>query len=338
MIRFIACVPLHPTDAKKASDPFVNADLLECAMPKLKFDADFPIYTTAPAFNAKAWRMEDAEEALAAAYARGKPVVVFVHGRGKEPNKSFRGATFAKGLAVWKLELGYDCSVVMLNWDSAFAGIQFKDRSRALGNTVDGSKRLCAFLGELAKFESAQPHLAKPVLLTHSMGSIVLQKAVTGGTWPAEQRLFKQVVISQPDADDVGHEVWLTALGNRETVYCTSNADDKILKQSTDARPANTRALGLGTAGALAQNVHYIDLTSMGTLGALDDDHEVFGKGAMNGQVNVCVFFEQAILGKEVTLDASNVASIDRGVVQKLKQRADPHAPCLRIPTLPSFA
>jgi len=29
--------------------------------------------------------------------------VCMAHGRGKEPNKSFRGAAFAKGLAVWKL-------------------------------------------------------------------------------------------------------------------------------------------------------------------------------------------------------------------------------------------
>jgi len=33
------------------------------------------------------------------AYSRGKPAVIFVHRRGKEPNKSLWGATFAKGLA-----------------------------------------------------------------------------------------------------------------------------------------------------------------------------------------------------------------------------------------------
>jgi esterase/lipase superfamily enzyme len=311
---------------------------MEEVMSKMKFNADTPIYTTEEGFGAKAWRIEASQDALAAVYARGKPVVVFVHGRGKEPNKSFRGATFAKGLAVWKLELGYDCSIVMLNWDSAFPGILFKDRSRALGNTLDGSKRLCAFLAELAKFESAHPHFAKPVLVVHSMGSIVLQKAIAGGAWPAAQPLFKQVVISQPDADDAGHDTWLSALGSREKVYCTWNADDKILKKSTDARPASTQALGLGTTAALAQNVHYIDLTSMGKLGELDDDHEVFGKGAMNGQVNVCQFFEQAILGKDVILNASNVASIDRNVVRKLKQRSDPKAPCLKIPALPDFS
>ena len=111
-----------------------------------------------------------------------------------------------------------------------------------------------------------------------------------------------------------------------------------MTKQSTDARPAGAHALGLSTTETLAPNVKYIDLTSMGALGAADDDHEVFAKGAMNGQANVCAFFEQALLGKTVTLDHSNVASIAREVVYPLKQRSDAHAPCLRIPALPEFA
>lgn len=307
-------------------------------MSKLKFDADTPIYTTGPDHGHKAWRMQDARAALAEVYARGKPVVVFVHGRGKEPNKSFRGATFAKGLAVWKLELGYDCSVVMFNWDSAFPGILFLDRSRALGNTVDGGRRLTEFLGELARFQVNRPELAKPALLAHSMGTIVLQHAIDSGAWPAGGPLFTHVVLSEPDADDIGHGAWLKKLGSRETAFSTLNADDKVLKRSTDARPQNAHALGLGTTEPLAPNVRYIDLTSMGTLGAVDDDHEVFGKGAMNGQVNVCAVFEQALLGKSVTLNDSNVASITREVVYALKQRSDANAPCLRIPALPEFA
>ena len=58
----------------------------------------------------------------------------------------------------------------------------------------------------------------------------------------------------------------------------------------------------------------------------------------MNGQANVCAFFEQALLGKTVTLDDSNVASITREVVYTLKQRSEANAPCLRIPALPAFA
>ena len=57
----------------------------------------------------------------------------------------------------------------------------------------------------------------------------------------------------------------------------------------------------------------------------------------MNGQIHVCRFFEQALLGRGISLDGGNVASIDRGAILKLRQRADSGAPCLRIPALPKF-
>lgn len=312
----------------------------ENCMPKLKYDAQTPIYTTQqPDHGSKAWRMEEVHTALEAAYARGKPVVVFVHGRGKEPNKSFRGATFRKGLAIWKLELGHPCTVVMFNWDSAFPSVAFRDRTRALGNTTDGGSRFGEFLVELARFEGDRPELGKPVLLAHSMGSIVLQRAIESGAWPSPAALFKQVLISEPDADDVGHSTWMSALGARESVFTTFNEDDGVLRQSTDSRPHGRHALGLGTTEPLARNVRYIDLTAMGRLkGDVDDDHEVFGKGAMNGQVNVCRFFEQTLLGKEIILElGNNVESIEREVIYKLKRLSEPGAPCLKRPVLPEF-
>lgn len=306
-------------------------------MSKLKFDANTPLYTTGPDDAVKAWRMEDAAAALSEVYSRGLPVVVFVHGRGKEPNKSLHGATFAEGLAVWKIELGYPCRVLMFNWDSAFPGLAFLDRSRPLANAIEGGRRLVELLQALAAFGTANPAMPKPVLLAHSMGSIVVQRAVQTGKWPPT-RVFKQVVFSEPDADDVGHVKWMTALGAIEQVYSTFNEDDKVLKRSTDDRPTGAHALGLGTAAPLAPNVSYIDLTSMGTLGAADDDHEVFGKSAMNGQLNVCTFFEQAILGKEVVLDDRNVVNVSKEVVFKLKQRTgDKNSPCLKVPDLPHF-
>ena len=66
---------------------------------RVEYDPSSPLCTAEGERGHRAWRMEEAPEALAASYARGKPVVVFVHGRGKEPNKGLRGATFSKGLA-----------------------------------------------------------------------------------------------------------------------------------------------------------------------------------------------------------------------------------------------
>lgn len=303
-------------------------------MAKLKFKADTPLYTA----DAHAWRVEQLPAALDAVHADGRPVVLFVHGRGKEPNKSLRGGGFVTGLAVPKIELGYDVRVLMFNWDSAFKGLALKDRDRPLRNTVAGAERLGVVLAGLQAWRADHPNLPAPVLLAHSMGSIVLQHAVAGGHWPSGGPLFRRVVFSQPDADDLGHAAWLETLAAREQVFVTFNRGDKVLKQSNDARPAGAQALGLGTTQPLAPSARYVDLSGLGGKGSdEDDDHEVFGKGAMDGQLYVCQFFEQALRGDDVVLETGvNVESVDRGVVYRLKSRIEPGAPCLKAPPLPA--
>lgn len=301
-------------------------------MSKLHFNADTPLYTS----DGKAWRIDQAEAALHNLEASNKPVILFVHGRGKEPSKSLKGGTFTKGLAVHKLELGYDARVLMFNWDSAFEGFNLFDRDLPLSHTEAGAKALGLVLEALIKHSAAQPKAKKMALLVHSMGSIVVEKAVEKGYWPGVKGLFSAVLFSQPDADDVGHSVWLNRLAQREKVYVTLNADDHVLLRSTDARAPGRQALGLGTEEPLAPLASYIDLSRMGAMGKKDEDHEVFGKGAMNGQLHVCHFFEQVLKGQPVLLDpASNLDGVEREVIYRLKNRHEPSNPCLKVPKLP---
>ena len=51
----------------------------------------------------------------------------------------------------------------MFNWDWAFPGILFLDRSRALGNTEDGGRRLIDFLSELAQFQATRSAYGGPL-------------------------------------------------------------------------------------------------------------------------------------------------------------------------------
>lgn len=303
-------------------------------MAKLRFNASTPLYTS----DARAWRIDQLSSVLSRLNAIGKPIVLFVHGRGKEPGKSLKGGTFTKGMAVHKIERGYDVSVLMFNWDSAFHGLNLFDREVPLSHTADGGVALGQTLSALQQFEAANPGFPRPALLVHSMGSIVVQRALQDGHWSATKDMFSTVLFSEPDADDVGHASWLELLAGREKTFVTQNRDDKVLIRSTDARPAGARALGLGTAQPLAPHATYVDLTNMGALGVKDEDHEVFGKGAMNGQLYVCQFFTQALTGKTVALDEGvNVEIIERNVVYRLKSRYEPSAPCLKIPELPSI-
>ena len=142
-------------------------------------------------------------------------------------------------------------------------------------------------------------------------------------------------MFSQPDADDVGHASWLDPLAKRERTFVTQNRDDHVLDRSNDVRPVGSHALGLGTSQPLASQATYIDLSMMGSIGEIDDDHEVFGKGAMNGQLYVCQFFTQALTGQDIVLDrAVNVENVD-GVVYRLNKRYEPGALCMKVPTLP---
>ena len=301
-------------------------------MSKLHFNAETPLYTS----DGKAWRIDQVEALMHGLEASGKPLILFVHGRGKEPGKSLKGGTFTKGLAVHKLELGYDARVLMFNWDSAFEGFNLFDRTLPLSHTEAGAKALGQVLEALIKHAATTPKARKMALLAHSMGAVVVEKAVEKAYWPGVKHLFSAVLLSQPDADDVGHSVWLNRLAQREKVFVTLNADDHVLLRATDERTPDRHALGLGTDEPLAPLATYIDLSRMGALGKKDEDHEVFGKGAMNGQLHVCHFFEQVLKGQPVLLDpASNLDGVEREVIYRLKSRLEPSNPCLKLPKLP---
>jgi hypothetical protein len=160
----------------------------------------------------------------------------------------------------------------------------------------------------------------------------------TSGIRSAGHLRFGAWVIhrSAPTADDVGHAEWLDEVDTREKTFVMLNRDDHVLQRATDARPAGAHALGLGTTHPLAQHATYVDISRMGRTGEKDEDHEVFGKGAMNQQILLCQFFTQALTGQTVVLDpATNVDSVERGVVHRLRDKREAGAPCLKVPELP---
>ena len=144
------------------------------------------------------------------------------------------------------------------------------------------------------------------------------------------------MLLSQPDVDDIVHAQWLDQLSAREKTFVTLNRDDNVLRRSTDARPAGAHALGLDTTQPLSQHATYVDISRLGPTGQKDEDHEVFGKGAMNQQIFLCQFFTQALTGQTVVLDpASNVELVERGVVYRLRDKRQADALCLKVPDLP---
>lgn len=288
------------------------------------YDSRTPLYDIGAAGQA----IDKLPEMLKAAYDKGRPVVLYVHGRGAEPQKSF-DAGMTGGGAVPRLEKEYGVSVIMLNWKSKGKG---DDRSDPLDNVPDAAGNLVRVLALLRQFRAANPQLPPPALLVHSMGSIVLAKTVADADWPAPagQPLFAGVLLSEPDADSQGHAVWLAKVAAVERVFVTQNRVDSVLKRSTDARnPASNFALGLDPVAPLAVQANYVNLTdALGAKGPFNivRAHQIFSKGWMGGNVNTCLFVTTVLRGGApdfASLPAVRAPSAGRYVFDKKINKKD---------------
>ncbi len=251
------------------------------AMAKLKFSSDYPIYLS----DESRYGYAQVETALDRAFSYKKPVVLFVHGRGNEPEKSLNGGTFVDGNAVHKLEQQYGVKVVMFNWESSAF---LYDRDKPLKRTQAAAASFKKVLRRVSSYMRANRD-KKLTLLAHSMGSIVLQKYIQTYGWEYGSPIFSSVLLTSPDADNKNHYIWLDQVAKVEKVYVTINQDDDILEKSTDARESGVLALGLVPIKPFSTKATYLDLSKMGTLvGAETGAHEVFNKEGMKDQKNIC--------------------------------------------------
>jgi esterase/lipase superfamily enzyme len=251
----------------------------------------------------------------------GKPVILFVHGRGNEPKKSLEGGTFVEGKAVHKLEKGYNANVLMFNWDSKAKSP--KDRSRPLSNMPAASKALAQVINGIKQYREENPDSRRIALLAHSMGNIVFETMIkNNGEWFAtsnNEPLFSSVLLSASDANDIGHKTWVEKISAIENVYITINAHDRVLIRSKDERPNNAKALGLGPGNMLAGKAIYVDATKLGKReGKKIKAHELFNKPSMHQQVNLCNFFQQTLTGQPVVLNSLNSTEVISGQRYKL--------------------
>jgi len=260
-----------------------------------------------------------------------KPVILFVHGRGEEPNKSLRlkGGLIVEGRAVHKLESGYNANVLMFNWNSKRGGwwFGFKDRELPLSKMPEASKAFNQLLEGIKLYRKNNPQSRPIALIVHSMGNIVIETMINNnGGWidNGGEPLFSNIVLSSSDANDIGHAAWVEKISSSENVYVTINADDHILNKSTDQRPVGAAALGLEPGDELASRTIYIDVTKLGSeRGTITDRHELFNKPGMHKQIYVCSFFQQSLTGHTVVLNTQNSTEVIPGQRYKLKFERD---------------
>lgn len=263
---------------------------------KYKFDSKYPLYTR----DGSKFGFENVDRAMDKVYSTGRPIVLFVHGRGSEPNKSLDKATFVEGGAVRKIENQYKATVLLFNWDSqAF----LYDRTKPLSKMKESADSFALVMMKMAHYFEMHPSFKRPVLIAHSMGSIVLETYIRKYGWfpHATSPLFSKVFFTSPDSDNINHWLWLNEIGRVEKVYLSINKGDSILSKSNDARENKAKPLGLAPVLPYSENITYLELTDVAG-GA----HEVFNKANMKSQINYCQIFDRILTGNDPMINATN--------------------------------
>lgn len=269
-----------------------------------KFNQVCPL-VTAPCDRAK---ISESNRLFDDLFAAGKPIVLYVHGRGNEPKK-----TWKEGI-VSTLEKDYDIKVVMFNWDSK--ALLFH---RPINEAYASAPQLREFIDSLVNYRELNPSSkAVPVsLLVHSMGNIVFRKAVNDlPLLAAGKPLFTNIMMTGSDEDAEGHNVWIEQLAVQGKILITINKLDSTLSRSH--HPDGKTPLGMNPKKPLANNAYYLDTT-----GLVGKVHRLFTKGKQHARVAICRITTAMLRGENpnfiVGLDIKHIEH-DRVLVPVEKQ------------------
>jgi hypothetical protein len=238
--------------------------------------------------------VDDAEKALTHALtATTRHVIVYVHGRscggGGEPSKSL-------GDAIPEMESTYRGKVLMFNWPGSSSGCPLgfpEAEARASGTALAHVFHKLAFaLGSNAALASITM-----TLVTHSMGNLVLEEALTRDKNPLPATLFATALLSSSATALAGHAAWLSHLTFAPKVYVSENDGDNVL---TAAGIGNGTRLGkkLGTE-ALAPNAVYVDFT------AANVNHAYYLHSGQKG-AHMAPFYDAIMAGQPYDFSKSN--------------------------------
>ncbi len=181
-------------------------------------------------------------------------IILFIHGRGKHPDKAFRQRLLAD------MEADYSAKVLMFHWPS-WKGVFGFPESQARA----AAPALREALAQLQTYRLRHEHRLEGIrftLLTQSMGSLVLEESIAQGPPPALKNLFDTVVISAPASSTAGHRHWVDRLSLSPHIFIMTHSHDPVLGSAE----IHTRAPCLGKTWPrqeqhFAPRAVYLDVT-----------------------------------------------------------------------------
>lgn len=264
----------------------------------LGYDAMHPLFI-APETRL---RIDEAPKALELCYASGKPVLIYIHGRAKgvgEPKKSVQSGMYQE-LA------DYGVAVLGFTWDADDGGY---DENRPIASCDDFAR----LLTDLRVFLSAHA-AAKPALLAHSMGNIIVAELAKDGLLGAGGgELVSNLVLTSAAVKTKRHTHWLDSIGIAERIYVTINNHDVVLGFAGFAFKPNMLGRDLTPPGASSPRVTYVDVSGC------DVNHRYFVPQGQKGNAKLQAFYRQTVLGNAVDFTGlAVVGTIDGVPVQRI--------------------
>jgi esterase/lipase superfamily enzyme len=202
------------------------------------------------------------------AASAGRPLVIFLHGRGKHPEKAFADDPEIGQGILGQMVSHYQVELLMLHWPSWLDVSGYPSL-----NAQETGPHLQLLFQRIGHYRTIQRHAtAQPVnLFVHSMGNQVLASYIENysGEFGRGVPLFDTLILNAPDADLKDHRLWVERIDFAGRIYILLNTGkDRLLQLSTYL--LNTPRLGRqlihedDRPEPLAQNAAYVDLVQLG--------------------------------------------------------------------------
>ena len=264
-----------------------------------KYDRELPLFI-APETRLPA---ELAGQALDQCYQSNKSVLVYIHGRAKgvgEPRKSVESGIYRELAA-------YGVAVLGFTWDADDAGY---DENRPIASCGDFAKLLSALRRYLDTHD-----VARPALLAHSMGNIIVAESAKDGLLKADAgNLFSNLVLTSAAVKTKRHASWLDTIDAAERLYVSVNEHDVALGLTGFAFRPNMLGRDLQPPGATSPRVTYVDVS------ACSVNHRYFVPQGQNKHASSAALYRQLVTGSAVDFSGIATYSELNGIgVQRLR-------------------
>jgi esterase/lipase superfamily enzyme len=227
-----------------------------------------------------------------------KSLIVFVHGRGRHPEK-------LRKTIIPYLSDEYNAVVLTFHWHGSFNGGIFGFPRKEAFESADAFGKVIHSI-YTTREELDFGRKIPITLLSHSMGAFVLQRyseILSSADISVPQGLFDQVVFSAAAASGKNHSRWLSQFSNSAPTHILVNRKDIMLKRAAIKTGSSRLGRAAIDPSRLANRARYIDVTQTGV------NHGYFINGKKSDQNNnraLKDFFRSVLAGKDPDLgDAS---------------------------------